>query len=76
MPEYEVRLYRADDTLSIVMKSFANGPLEIQAAAAAMLKGNIVRAEVWCDHQHIETLKTTETITSKYEPRSQSGPYV
>jgi hypothetical protein len=66
MPDYEVRLYRADDTLSIVMKTFANGALDAQAAASAMLKGNILRAEVWSDHQRLNTLETTPTTKSKF----------
>jgi len=57
MQNYEVRLYRADGTLSIVMKTAANGVPEAQAAATAMLKGDIVRAEVWSDEQRVKTLE-------------------
>ena len=48
--------------------------VEVQATALAMLKGDVVRAEVWSDHQHIETLETTDKVRSKYEPRIHSKP--
>src|SRR5580765_3851748 len=74
MPDYEIRLYRADSSLSIVMKTVANGMLEVQATAAAMLKGDIVRAEVWSEHRYIETLESIDHITSKFGPQSHSDP--
>jgi len=74
MKAYDIRLYRADATLSIIMKTFANEPLDAQAQASAMLKGEIVRAEIWCDHQHVETLQTTDRVISKYAPRDGAKP--
>lgn len=74
MQDYEVRLYRADGALSVIMKISANGRLDAQAQASAMLKGDIVRAEIWREHQHVETMETTTKVTSKYAPRSLTRP--
>ena len=74
MPDYEIRLYRADGTLSIIMKTFAGGPIEIQATASAMLKGDVVRAEVWNDHRYIEALEAIDKVRAEYEPHIHSKP--
>jgi hypothetical protein len=49
MSTYEVRLYRADETLSIVLKSEADSLSEMESATWAMLKGDIAHAEIWAE---------------------------
>jgi hypothetical protein len=47
MNEYEVRLYRADDMPSPILKTAAGNLAETEEMASAMLKEDIVREEVW-----------------------------
>jgi hypothetical protein len=56
MNDYEIRLYRADDTLALIVKTAASGLAEIEEAASAMLKGNIVRAELWGEQRRMAVL--------------------
>ncbi len=48
MAEYEIRLHKANDTLSIVMLTFAFSDRDAKAQAALMLQGEIAYAQVWC----------------------------
>ena len=53
MNDYDVRLYRSDNTLSLIIKTAPASFAEIEQAAWAMLRGNIVRAEVWREHRRV-----------------------
>jgi hypothetical protein len=47
MTDYEIRLFKADGTLSLVMMIVANGKADARFQAGAMLKGGVVKAEIW-----------------------------
>ena len=49
MKDFEVRLYRADGALTIIMLTAANGLCEAEAAALDLLRGDIARGEIWQD---------------------------
>jgi hypothetical protein len=47
MTDYEIRLLKADGTLSIIMAITALGDVDAKVQAIAMLKDGITRAELW-----------------------------
>ena len=61
MSTYEVRLYRADETLSIVLKSEADSLSEMESATWAMLKGDIARAEIWAENRKMTVVVPLRT---------------
>jgi hypothetical protein len=46
MSEYEIRLFKRDGSLSIIMVVMANGPSDARDQAWAMLTDDIVKAEI------------------------------
>jgi hypothetical protein len=54
--EYELRLHRADETLSIVMKIQANGNGDARFQARYLLDGDIRRVGIWRDDVCVESL--------------------
>ena len=64
MTEYEVRLYRADGTLSIISRIAADSNGAAEAKALGLLKGNIERAEVWRDGVRISSVGHFENPTN------------
>jgi len=49
MEYYEVRLFKADGAVSIVMVTTAASERDAELQAVAMLKGEIVRVEIWSE---------------------------
>jgi hypothetical protein len=47
MLNYEIHLFKADGTLSILMSTVATGDVDAKLRAVGMLKGGITSAEVW-----------------------------
>lgn len=54
--DYEIRLHRADGTLSIVMLVSAVGDLDAKAQARDMLKDGLANAHIWRDGQLVDSL--------------------
>jgi len=53
MPEYEIRLHKADGTLSIVMKTHARDDSDAKAKATDMIKGDIIYARILSGEEEI-----------------------
>jgi hypothetical protein len=49
MEDYELRLFKADGALSVVMVTAAEGEHDAELQAVAMLKDDVVRAEIWSE---------------------------
>jgi hypothetical protein len=64
MPEYEIRLHKADGTLSVMMFTFAFSDAEAAAQARLMLRGNIVLAHVWRDDHQVGSERTSTDLQS------------
>jgi hypothetical protein len=56
MSEYEIRLYRSDWTLAIVMKVAAIGMADAKAQARQMLSGEIASAEIWSGREVVTSI--------------------
>ncbi len=54
--DYEIRLHRADGTLSIVMLVSAVGDLDARSQAADMLKGEMSNAHIWRDGKLVDSV--------------------
>ena len=54
--EYRIDLYRDDETLSVVMVVHARADMDAKNEAERMLRGRLVRAEIWRDDVRIGVL--------------------
>lgn len=55
--EYEIRLHRADGTLSIVLMTLALGPEQAKTQASALLRNGMVSAHVWHDGELVGSFR-------------------
>src|SRR5665213_3636717 len=60
MPEYEIRLHKIDDALSIVMFTFAFSDRDAKAQAEMMLHDNMAYAHIWRDEAQIGSASALE----------------
>jgi hypothetical protein len=56
MSDYEIRLFKRDGSLSIIMAVVANGPSDARNQAWATLTDDIVKAEIWSGLDYFETI--------------------
>ena len=61
MVEYEVRLFKSDGTLAVLVKVPASRDAEACIEASHLINGNIASATVWLDRKLIRTLYSDQT---------------
>ena len=62
MADYEIRLYKTDGSLSIILVIVAIGALDARAQAFAMMKDGIVSAEIWTGLTLVEVIHLDGTL--------------
>ena len=55
--EYEIRLHRADGTLSIVLMTLALTHEQAKTQACALLRNGMANAHVWRDGELVDSLR-------------------
>jgi hypothetical protein len=61
MPEFDVRLYENDGTLSIIMKTNSRNIADVRVQTWAMIRGPITFAEIWLETKYVETIRPSRT---------------
>lgn len=62
MSTYEVRLFKSDGTLSIIMEISAIGDVDAKMQAIDMLDEGITRAEIWRDLEMVGTVTIPQPV--------------
>jgi hypothetical protein len=62
MADYEIRLFKADGSLSIILVLVAIGAFDARAQALVMLKEGMARAEIWTGITFVETVYIDDII--------------
>lgn len=65
MQDYEIRLYRADGTLSIVMITAAASDADAKEQAGSLLREDVMDAQIWCGSKLTASVRANGRITSK-----------
>ena len=65
MQDYEIRLYRADGTLSIVMITAAASDADAKEKAGSLLREDMMDAEIWRGSKLTASVHANGRISSK-----------
>jgi hypothetical protein len=73
MQDYEIRLYRADGTLSIVIITTAASDADAKEQAGSLLREDMMDAQIWCGSKLTVSVRANGRISSKKQRRLASS---